>query len=589
MPQPSNLPTSQPSNLLTSQPSSQPTCPSCGRFVGPYDICPYCGARRQRRLSLRATQYGAIILAVVGLLVLYLVARRVEVPLVKIADIQETMNWAYVALEGTVTRYPSYDPTAGQLSFWLDDGSGEIMVSAYKNEAEELQEAGLVPTVGDWVHVEGSLKVREDFFYLILNVPRRMRIEPPAPLSVNVGDLNLGMAYQVVKVRGVVREVRSPYEGLTIIEVRDATGSVDVAIPEALVHLSGPPPEVQPGQAVQVIGAVTPYGSTPQLSLRSADSLTFLHEPLTIAPQVTIAELSPDHVGKLVQVEGRIVKVKSFSQGVKFILDDGTGRITVLLWQDVRAALPNPECWSEGALAVVTGEIQVYRDELEIVPEMAADLVLIAAGEVAEATPTPTPVTPRPIGDITAADVGRSALVEGTIVEAKSFSQGMKYTLDDGTGTIILLLWQDVYQAAPDREGLQVGAQVRARGQVKEYKGALEIVPEAGADVVVIAAAPTPTPVPLVRIADITSGWRGRTVTIAGEIVQQKEFSKGWKLFVDDGTAQITVLLWQNVYETVPEREKLVVGARIQVTGEVDEYKGELEVVPRRGEDVVVQ
>jgi DNA/RNA endonuclease YhcR with UshA esterase domain len=83
-------------------------------------------------------------------------------------------------------------------------------------------------------------------------------------------------------------------------------------------------------------------------------------------------------------------------------------------------------------------------------------------------------------------------------------------------------------------------------------------------------------------------------VTVEGEIVALTAFSgrtgvRGIKVLLDDGSGQITLLLWQNVYDAVPDRERLAVGATVRVTGEVDVYQGELQVVPRAGRDVVVQ
>jgi hypothetical protein len=76
-------------------------------------------------------------------------------------------------------------------------------------------------------------------------------------------------------------------------------------------------------------------------------------------------------------------------------------------------------------------------------------------------------------------------VIEGTIVEVEPFSKGTKYTLDDGSGRVTLLLWQNVYESIPGREGLVLGAGVRARGVVSEYGGELEIVPQLGVEVVI--------------------------------------------------------------------------------------------------------
>jgi DNA/RNA endonuclease YhcR with UshA esterase domain len=49
---------------------------------------------------------------------------------------------------------------------------------------------------------------------------------------------------------------------------------------------------------------------------------------------------------------------------------------------------------------------------------------------------------------------------------------------------------------------------------------------------------------------------------------------------LDDGTGEIVLLLWQNVYDAIPDAERLDAGVRVEVTGQVEEYRGELEIVP---------
>jgi ribosomal protein L32 len=44
------------------------TCPSCGRFVGPAEKCPHCGAALHKRLPLRLVKYASIPLALLGIL-----------------------------------------------------------------------------------------------------------------------------------------------------------------------------------------------------------------------------------------------------------------------------------------------------------------------------------------------------------------------------------------------------------------------------------------------------------------------------------------------------------------------------------------
>ena len=177
--------------------------------------------------------------------------------------------------------------------------------------------------------------------------------------------------------------------------------------------------------------------------------------------------------------------------------------------------------------------------------------------------------------------------MEGEITQAASFSQGVTFTLDDGTGQITLLLWQDTYQALPNRADLRADTRVRASGVVNEYQGALELVPETANDVVVLAAAQAPE-VTVTAIGQITTADVGQQRTVEGTVIATASFSAGLKFTLDDGTGRIILLLWSNVYETVPDKNRLGDGARVRVSGKIDEYRGELEIIPVLGIDVVV-
>ena len=113
-------------------------CPSCGRYIGPHEACPYCGARLAGRTSIRAVKIAAVALATVGLAILWFAAIRAEVPLIQIGQAGATMNMAYVRIKGRCTRAPTYNPESETLSFWIEDDTGEMYVSAYRAETRTI-------------------------------------------------------------------------------------------------------------------------------------------------------------------------------------------------------------------------------------------------------------------------------------------------------------------------------------------------------------------------------------------------------------------------------------------------------------------
>ncbi len=141
-------------------------CPSCGRFVGPREACPYCGAAVSKRLPLSYLRLGSILLSILGVAALVYAASGAPIPRVDIAAVQATMNYAYVRLAGRVTRVPSYDPETQKLSFYIADSTGEIQVSSFRVTTRPLLEQQKLPAPGDEVEVEGTLRIRDEFVSL---------------------------------------------------------------------------------------------------------------------------------------------------------------------------------------------------------------------------------------------------------------------------------------------------------------------------------------------------------------------------------------------------------------------------------------
>ncbi len=202
-------------------------------------------------------------------------------------------------------------------------------------------------------------------------------------------------------------------------------------------------------------------------------------------------------------------------------------------------------------------------------------------------TPTPVPIVITPIGRLPE-HIGQEVTVEGRVVSTASFSKGFKFTLDDGTGQVVLLMWLNVYDDCRDARKINLGARVRATGTVGTYEGQLQVVPEWGRQVKALqAAAPS---APARQVASITAADESQRGMIEGTVARIEKSESNVRLFVNDGSGEILVLLWPNIYERVPNRERLdTPGTLVQVVGVVKIYKGTIEIIPALPYDVVVR
>lgn len=605
-------------------------CPTCGRYAGPNAICPYCGSPLDTSLTVRTLKVGSLVLAFIGVCILLFSAQKRAVPHYAIGDLNPAMNFAYVHVAGTVSRQPDIDAGSGALAFWMDDGTGELYVSAYRQEAQTLVVSGRVPRLGDRVELEGTLRLREDYNAITINLPEKLTIDHPLAELAKIGVLDKAWEGRSVRVEGLVRSIRKPYSGLTLVELRDETGSIEAAIPEEMFDPAGGTrfEDPKPGESLRVEGIVTLYRGDPQITLTHPGGVERLPEVVDPVPHREIVDINADDAGRMIRLSGVILSVKPFSAGTKLVLDDGSGTIDVVLWQDFPGGAGDLE---PGLLVEVTGEIAFYQGAAEIIPETGADIQVTGRMETPEATPTQaykmpeptqtphivttatvsvsptlesritvtssatltptledeitsTPTIPTPIpmaitslGQIDQAAVGQVRTVRAEVVDAASIPSGFKFTLDDGSGRIVLLLWADVYAGVGDRYGLRPGAEVHVTGEVGIYEGEMQIEPEpAGVLVLQAGWGPPAETVPTGSAGEHLGG----TVRVQGQVVSSEAFGEdNLRLYVDDGSGAVQVILWNNVRGLVPD-EWTIVGVEIQVTGEVGEYRSAVQVTP---------
>jgi DNA/RNA endonuclease YhcR with UshA esterase domain len=191
-----------------------------------------------------------------------------------------------------------------------------------------------------------------------------------------------------------------------------------------------------------------------------------------------------------------------------------------------------------------------------------------------------------PIGELIEGHDGDKVTVSARVVDTASFSQGFKFTLDDGTGQIVLLMWHNLYDDCWDAPQLNIGAMVRATGEIGEFEGERQIEPAFGGDVKVTTPG---SPFAPQQQMGTVGAYLGRRITIVGQILRVEGTSSGVKIFVGDDTGETVVFLWTNILERIAANRALgTPGTRVRVAGLVQEYRSNLQVVPALPYDVEV-
>jgi DNA/RNA endonuclease YhcR with UshA esterase domain len=454
-------------------------CPSCGFAVPPQAAaCPRCGASLRARLPLTVARYAALVLAFGGLIMLWLSARGAPTPHLTIAQLTAAQNLAYVQISGVVAESPRFSADSGALTFRVEDATGVISVSAFREQVEALTQAGQLPTVGDRITLAGTVRVREDIPTLTLNAAEAFSRTVPLPLPLALGALNGDLALQAVEVLARVIAAREPYPGLRLITIQDATGQAEIAFDESTRALRGDLPALAPDDIIRAVGVVTLYRGAAQITLRAASDLRVLppDTPLATAlaepPEITPIAQAP--VGAVAKIVGEVVAVESLSFGFKFWIQDESGRLALLLPNKIYDAVEGRAGLRVGARVQTFGLVTIFGGEPQLTPDDAASLTIPKAAAPLHAT--------IPIPTLTLAQVGQTASVSGTITNVRSFSQGWRFDLQSGADSLTVLLWDNVWAYAP-QDAITNTRPATVTGQLTQYQGALELVPQLGVDV----------------------------------------------------------------------------------------------------------
>jgi DNA/RNA endonuclease YhcR with UshA esterase domain len=256
--------TNQPAPTLPEYPP-ETLCQSCGKFVGAYARCPYCGATHHRRLSIRFIRIFALVVGIGGVFLIWLAARGIKAPVMKVQEIGPTNSFAYIRIEGNTTNARIYDD--GGVSFTVDDGTGTIGVRAYREVGKGLQNSGRVPSPGDEVAAEGTINLRGDSIQMIVNSTEKVWVKRVTPEAVPIINLDDSYLEQKVMIEGRIVAARTFNKGSSV-TLSDGTGSIDIVIWDTNRKMLGDKEQLlTEGRTVRIQGKVGKYRDKPQLEL----------------------------------------------------------------------------------------------------------------------------------------------------------------------------------------------------------------------------------------------------------------------------------------------------------------------------------
>ncbi len=387
-------------------------CPSCGRFVGIHEKCPYCGAAVKKRMTVRFFRYGAVVVAVVGLILLYFAVRVIEIPTIKVKDITETMNWAYVRICGTLT-----------------------------------QDAKCY-TVGEKKTVKGTI--------------------------TNVRTFSGG-------------------KGRTF-TISDGTGTIDVLVWGKLYNQIPQKASLNPGTSIQVSGEIGSYRGRLQIKPQNPGDIQIPGVPtakvtsIANVTQTAAFRVNTLHFPGISDGTGEI-QAKSYGKTAQGLIEQYAESLGIT----VEELLSTNRLPKTGDRIEAMGTLNIMGGQPTLMLQVPERVKIISASAAAPIIgPTPTEAAPvagvTSIGSITQASVGQRATLKGTITSVYVFKEakGRSIKISDGTGTIDVLIWKDLYEEIPQRDSLFQGTKIQVSGEIASYRGRPQIKPRDPDDVQIV-------------------------------------------------------------------------------------------------------
>lgn len=282
-----------------------------------------------------------------------------------------------------------------------------------------------------------------------------------------------------------------------------------------------------------------------------------------VSSEQSISSITEAMKGQQQSIVGTISK-RSTNKGNVFLkVTDDSGTISVPIFKDKQIKVV---ALTPGTLVKVSGEVDVYQGEIEIIPQAKEDIFSVEK-EVSE--------------QITSEQVGQTKTLSAEIISKYVHPKGHIFlTVQTTNGqTLKVPLFANL---KPETAQYPVHAMTTIKGKISEYKGELELIPEALQDVQLTQK--TLETINTKTLASIKKTDRGKQVIVEGMVDQVVE--KNGHLFFEltQGKTNIKSVLFKADSQEIEGRKERIHNAMdsrfsIRVIATIDVYKDDLELI----------
>lgn len=283
---------------------------------------------------------------------------------------------------------------------------------------------------------------------------------------------------------------------------------------------------------------------------------------------VDINGINSSMLGQTIKIRGEITEKQTHNEGHVFLtLTNENVSILIPIFKDKNI---DSTLYEKGEMIEVSGKVQAYKGSFEIVPSQTEDIVLIEddiSGVIV----------------ITKNYIGEQITIEGQVLARYEHPEGHLFlTLSLNNGQEIEV---PIFNSKnPNINNYQLNSKLLVKGEVNEYKGDLQVIPDSLEDIQELEEGETST-VTTQELDAIKESDRGKKVIIEGEVDNVSVSNKGHVFFtLVEGSNKLQAVLFEaDSKENMGRRERIIDSEEhrlsLRIEGAVEVYKDELTIV----------
>lgn len=195
----------------------------------------------------------------------------------------------------------------------------------------------------------------------------------PTRVPIQTARQSLG---QVVTVQGTVSAVASYKYGFKF-TLSDAQAAITLLLPSDVYRAVVGVADLRVGAVVRATGQVDVYNEETQVEPSAGAGVSVIQAAVMSQTVTPISQLSITNLGQTFTLRGQVRDYATFSAGLRMKLVDESGRIDLILWQNVAEFVPAVGLLPSGPVVLVTGTLGEYKGKLQLVPALGFDVQVV--------------------------------------------------------------------------------------------------------------------------------------------------------------------------------------------------------------------